>query len=238
MKLSVGAYRIIWDSMRACIMAVLCLHLSKTTAAHVSRSGLGHWQFFGSQLQAFLGNVPAVAEASGGRSGTEDAVQLSITYKHDTHVGNGNIIAKSKVRKEPQVQIVGAPSGGGAESPIYTLLMVDPDAPSPDHPKWADFLHWAVTNITRGDASSGNVLMKYMGPAPLEGTHRYIFSLWWQMPGHTIGSRARYLIGNRKDGPSTQVAAIEDRKQFNVAKFAKDHNLQGPIQKEFFRVKA
>lgn len=51
MKLSVGAYRIIWDSMRACIMAVLCLHLSKTTAAHVSRSGLGHWQFFGSQLQ-------------------------------------------------------------------------------------------------------------------------------------------------------------------------------------------
>ena len=36
-------------------------------------------------------------------------------------------------------------------------LMVDPDAPSPDNPKWADFLHWAVTNITCGDTGHGNV---------------------------------------------------------------------------------
>lgn len=35
--------------------------------------------------------------------------------------------------------------------------MVDPDAPSPDDPKWADFLHWAVTNITCGDIGHGHV---------------------------------------------------------------------------------
>lgn len=25
------------------------------------------------------------------------------------------------------------------------------------------------------------VLMDYMGPAPPKGTHRYIFTLWWQV---------------------------------------------------------
>lgn len=76
--------------------------------------------------QAFLGNVPAVAEASGGRSGTEDAVQLSITYKHDTHVGNGNIIAKSKVRRSEcrahLLQYLIVHIGYGKKSPTRRFL--------------------------------------------------------------------------------------------------------------------
>jgi phosphatidylethanolamine-binding protein (PEBP) family uncharacterized protein len=29
----------------------------------------------------------------------------------------------------------------------YTLIMVDPDAPSPDDPKMKEWLHWIVANI-------------------------------------------------------------------------------------------
>jgi phosphatidylethanolamine-binding protein (PEBP) family uncharacterized protein len=32
----------------------------------------------------------------------------------------------------------------------YTLLMVDPDAPSPDNPAMREWLHWIVANIPGG----------------------------------------------------------------------------------------
>jgi phosphatidylethanolamine-binding protein (PEBP) family uncharacterized protein len=35
----------------------------------------------------------------------------------------------------------------GAAGKRYTLLMVDPDAPSPDNPAMREWLHWIVTNI-------------------------------------------------------------------------------------------
>ena len=33
------------------------------------------------------------------------------------------------------------------DSHLYTLIMADPDAPSPDDAKWRNVLHWAITNI-------------------------------------------------------------------------------------------
>lgn len=30
---------------------------------------------------------------------------------------------------------------------LFSLLMVDPDAPSPEHPTMSEYLHWMVTNI-------------------------------------------------------------------------------------------
>ena len=33
------------------------------------------------------------------------------------------------------------------DSRLYTLVMADPDAPSPSDAKWRNVLHWAITNI-------------------------------------------------------------------------------------------
>ena len=33
------------------------------------------------------------------------------------------------------------------DSRLYTLMMADPDAPSPSDAKWRNVLHWAITNI-------------------------------------------------------------------------------------------
>lgn len=38
-------------------------------------------------------------------------------------------------------------SFGGTAGTFYTLIMVDPDAPSPDSPTMAQWIHWIVANI-------------------------------------------------------------------------------------------
>ena len=44
---------------------------------------------------------------------------------------------------------------------------MDPDAPSPDAPKFRYFLHWVVTNIPGVDVRRGDVVVDYMGPVRL-----------------------------------------------------------------------
>lgn len=67
----------------------------------------------------------------------------------------------------------------------YSLLMIDPDAPSRKHPVNAEMLHWMVVNISRKTESNDldyATVMPYRGPNPGKGTglHRYIFLLFRQ----------------------------------------------------------
>jgi hypothetical protein len=56
----------------------------------------------------------------------------------------------------------------------FTLAMVDPDAPSPDHPKARCWLHWLVSDCRPGEdagaGGNGRVLCPYSGPTPPKGT--------------------------------------------------------------------
>jgi protein FLOWERING LOCUS T len=52
----------------------------------------------------------------------------------------GSELRPSQVANEPVVEITGG-HGGGA---LYTLVMVDPDAPSPSNPSKREYLHWCV----------------------------------------------------------------------------------------------
>ncbi len=45
---------------------------------------------------------------------------------------------------EPKAHVEGAPAAVAGKS--YTLAMIDPDAPSPDNPVNAQFLHWLVAD--------------------------------------------------------------------------------------------
>lgn len=63
-------------------------------------------------------------------------------------------------------------------------MLVDPDAPTPDNPKFAYWRHWVVSNIksssTSSQLSSGNILTEYLGPGPKDESkpHRYLFLLF------------------------------------------------------------
>ena len=58
---------------------------------------------------------------------------------------------------------------------FYTLMLVDPDAPSPAEPTFRAWLHWLVVDIPGGAGKgpqAGRTLTAYKGPAPPKGVHR------------------------------------------------------------------
>ncbi|KAI8984196.1 phosphatidylethanolamine-binding protein [Mycotypha africana] len=103
---------------------------------------------------------------------------LGIKFPNGEEVALGNFIKPSDSQEAPEVTFV-APD----ENAKYTLLMIDPDAPSKEDPKWAPYRHWVLTNVPgNGDIKQASALDSYLGPAPPPNTgdHRYIFLLYKQ----------------------------------------------------------
>ncbi|XP_064991214.1 protein VERNALIZATION 3-like [Musa acuminata AAA Group] len=75
---------------------------------------------------------------------------MRIMY-NNREISNGSRLRQSAVADKPQVQIE-----GNDPRKLYTLVMVDPDAPSPNNPTDREYLHWLVTDIPETlDASHG-----------------------------------------------------------------------------------
>ncbi|KAG0544438.1 hypothetical protein BDA96_02G275500 [Sorghum bicolor] len=60
----------------------------------------------------------------------------------DKEITNGTGLRASAVFNAPHVEIE-----GHDQTKLYTLVMVDPDAPSPSKPEYREYLHWLVTDI-------------------------------------------------------------------------------------------
>ncbi|ERN11326.1 protein MOTHER of FT and TFL1 [Amborella trichopoda] len=90
-------------------------------------------------------------------------------------VTNGCDIKPSITVHPPNVQIAGHPDN------LFTIVMTDPDAPSPSEPSMREWVHWIVTNIPGGsDPSQGREILPYIAPRPPIGIHRFIFVLFKQ----------------------------------------------------------
>lgn len=63
-------------------------------------------------------------------------IGLRVTY-NSREVSNGNDLRIAQVANQPRVEI-----GGDDLRTFYTLVLVDPDAPSPSHPNLREYLHW------------------------------------------------------------------------------------------------
>jgi len=76
-----------------------------------------------------------------------------------------------KGQELPQAQTLPEPliSFNGKPNHLYTILMVDPDAPQ------HDWLHWLIVNRTAN--TQGVTLTSYSPPTPPSGTHRYYLYL-------------------------------------------------------------
>jgi hypothetical protein len=61
-----------------------------------------------------------------------------------------------QIQSKPHVELHGNGFRGGAEK--YTLVMVDPDAPSPSNPTLRNILHWLVTDIPGSTSPSQGLL--------------------------------------------------------------------------------
>ncbi|KAG5536166.1 hypothetical protein RHGRI_023828 [Rhododendron griersonianum] len=88
-------------------------------------------------------------------------------YYGPKHVTNGCNIKPSIATNPPRVTFT------DHSNELYTLVMTDPDAPSPSEPSMREWVHWSVRNE----------ILPYMAPRPPIGIHRYIMLLF-QQKGH------------------------------------------------------
>lgn len=120
----------------------------------------------------------------------EPSVAVSIAYPQ-THatVELGNVLFPDQASSRPVFEFHPISEGRVASNKTFTLVLTDPDAKSREKPKWSEFCHWIVTNLTASAGAEGisdgvlahadGELVKYYPPAPPAGTgqHRYVFVL-------------------------------------------------------------
>ncbi|KAH9626192.1 hypothetical protein KSS87_018117, partial [Heliosperma pusillum] len=88
------------------------------------------------------------------------SVKMVVTYNSSKQVSNGHEIMPNVIVSKPRVEI-----GGEDMRSAYTLIMVDPDAPSPSDPYLREHLHWIVTDIPgTTDISFGKEIVSYDTP--------------------------------------------------------------------------
>ncbi|GMI94180.1 FLOWERING LOCUS T, REDUCED STEM BRANCHING 8 [Hibiscus trionum] len=138
------------------------------------------------------------------------SIALRVSYA-TREVHNGVELKPSHVVNHPRVDI-----GGDDLRTFYTLVMVDPDAPSPSNPNLREYLHWLVTDIpATTSASFGQEVMCYESPRPTAGIHRFVFVLFRQLGRQTV-----YAPGWRQN--------------FNTREFAELYNLGQPVAAVYF----
>ncbi|XP_047941276.1 protein MOTHER of FT and TFL1-like [Salvia hispanica] len=143
--------------------------------------------------------------------------ELAVRYTAQKISINGGKVKPSSAAERPNVRITGSPNN------YYTLVMVDPDAPSPSEPTFREWLHWLVIDIPEGsDASEGmnrydpKELMAYMGPQP-PWIHRHIFTAF----------RQAGLMETVKGKPAERVL-------FSTRQFASENQLGLPVAALYF----
>ncbi|KAF5300296.1 hypothetical protein FQA39_LY11153 [Lamprigera yunnana] len=144
---------------------------------------------------------------------------LNASYAGGVKVDDGSELTPTQVKDAPKVEWT------ADSNDFYTLVMVDPDAPSKKDPKSREWLHWLVVNIPGCKLSKGEVITEYVGAAPPEktGLHRYVLLLYKQLCQTEFFEKK---ITNK---------SAEGREKFCSRKFAEKYNLCEPVAGNFFQ---
>lgn len=88
----------------------------------------------------------------------------------------GTVLTPASVRERPRLNY------NVHANRLYTVSLVDPDAPSRDEPIFGQWVHWLVVNVPGRDIARGDTLVEYIGAAPPAGSgrHRYVLAVYEQ----------------------------------------------------------
>lgn len=150
---------------------------------------------------------------------------ISVVPQHVLHVQySANVYVNLGEERTP-TQVKDAPvniSWPVEPEALYTLLMIDPDAPIRTNPFVGEVLHWMVINISGSNLVSGTTISPYLGSGPPEGSglHRYIFLVFKQ---------PRILALDKTDQKRKEI-----RYKFNSKSFVRKYNLGKPVAGNYF----
>ncbi|XP_071492803.1 protein D3-like [Diadema antillarum] len=142
-----------------------------------------------------------------------------VAWSPDTRVDMGNELTPTQVKSPPTM--FSWPTEPGA---LYTLAMVDPDAPCRTDRSVGEVIHWLVLNIPGCDVSKGQVHAEHIGSGPREGSglHRYVFLIYKQSGPITSPSEA-YRPRNS-----------ERRIRWSARNFVRDNTLGALVAGNFY----
>ncbi|KAK9075137.1 hypothetical protein SSX86_003457 [Deinandra increscens subsp. villosa] len=141
------------------------------------------------------------------------------TVAMNVYFGNHRLINSSELRLS-LAQITPRVVIGGEHDGLYTLVMINPDAPNPNEPSLREFVVWIVTNISSGASSDlGTEFVPYDVPNPEVGVQRYVMLLYKQKS-----------VLNR-------IEPLQSRACFKSCDFADQHNLGKPVGISYFYVR-
>ena len=131
--------------------------------------------------------------------------------KSKAFINYGKELTPTQVKDQPNLLIWRTEPGV-----LYTLIMIDPDAPSRADPQMGEALHWLVVNIPGTDISKGETFAEYIGSGPPQGSghHRYVLLIYKQTTRLSL---------NRAKVTSTQ---MDGRVGFKTKQFVKELNQQ------------
>ena len=89
---------------------------------------------------------------------------VTVEYPGGLKMETGGVLTPTQVKDRPVI------SWSADEDKLYTLMVIDPDAPSRSDPKMRHWLHHLVVNIPGSRVGEGEELFGYVGSAPPQGT--------------------------------------------------------------------
>ncbi|KAK1992044.1 phosphatidylethanolamine-binding protein [Colletotrichum falcatum] len=171
------------------------------------------------KLRSSLKQAGLVPGAAGALipEGFEPTTELEVSFAGKA-VDAGNLFRAGECRVAPSVSFAGEAGAAGA---CYTLLLTDPDAPTPDNPQFAFWRHWVVPGLQ--PLSGGGVvaqgkpaLTEFLGPGPKDDSkpHRYLFLLYREPQGLDLKKED---VGGEE---------FVQRRSWKPAEFAEKHGLK------------
>ncbi|CAI0467856.1 unnamed protein product [Linum tenue] len=126
-------------------------------------------------------------------------VELTVHYG-SRKISNGCEIKPSAALQKPFVQILRDAPPAPISSVLYTLVMVDPDAPSPSEPRLREWLHWVMVDIPEGsDATKGAGAGAVRGAAAADGDPQVRFRPFQAGEGADGSERGGGAAGNARE---------------------------------------
>ncbi|KAJ2989871.1 hypothetical protein NUW58_g3247 [Xylaria curta] len=129
----------------------------------------------------------------------------------------GTFLRAGECKQAPTIAFVS--EADAPENASYSFILTDPDAPTPDDPKFAFWRHWVLSGLRPSGvdaATTSSELTAYLGPGPKDDSkpHRYLFLLYREPEGLNL---SKDDVGGEE---------FVQRRSFKPAEFVERHSLR------------